>query len=318
MSVSKLIKLLGAGVALALAACGGGGGGGGSAPPVAPPATSPVSTDLQAKTLAARSANAMFAYDNMNSEAIVAALGQLPIGAGFGSGTTTLACAAGSATVVFNDADASGTVSAGDVATMVASACQPGNGFPWAFGGNVRVGVVGGNNVEQHLYFVAAGSAHLSATHAGTALGGNRTATGTYSLSVSNSVNGGPTDQTLSMPDLSIAHPNVNLRMTGLSFTVLALSSVAAAAGTFETSVAGVGNVQLALSVKNPLTVDASTTRFRPSAGTLTLTATDYSLDVQYGTGGTVTIRVDNGRDGSVDRTVSTTEAELDSLLTTP
>ena len=54
------------------------------------------------------------------------------------------------------------------------------------------------------------------------------------------------------------------------------------------------------------------------SAGTLTLTATDYSLDVQYGAGGTVTIRVDNGRDGSVDRTMSTTEAELDSLLTTP
>ena len=260
----------------------------------------------------------MFAYDNMNSEAIVAALGQLPIGAGFGSGTTALACAAGSATVAFNDADASGTVSAGDVATMIASACQPGNGFPWAFGGSVGVGVVGGNNVEQHLYFVAAGSAQLSVTHAGTGIGGNRTATGTYSLSVSNSVNGGPANQTLSMPDLSIAHANVNLRITGLSFTVLALSSVAAAAGSFETSVAGVGNVQLALSVKNPLTVDASTTRFRPSAGTLTLTATDYSLDVQYGAGGTVTIRVDNGRDGSVDRTVSTTEAELDSLLTTP
>jgi hypothetical protein len=31
-----------------------------------------------------------------------------------------------------------------------------------------------------------------------------------------------------------------------------------------------------------------------------------------------VTLRVDNGKDGTVDRTVTTTETELDSLLTTP
>jgi hypothetical protein len=40
-----------------------------------------VSTDLQAKTRAPRSADAMFANDNMNSEVILAALAPLPIGA---------------------------------------------------------------------------------------------------------------------------------------------------------------------------------------------------------------------------------------------
>ena len=40
-----------------------------------------VSTDLQAKTRAPRSADAMFANDNMNSEVILAAPAPLPIGA---------------------------------------------------------------------------------------------------------------------------------------------------------------------------------------------------------------------------------------------
>jgi len=301
--------------ALLLSACGGGGG---AAPSAPPPVTGPVTTDLQAKTLAARSANAMFAYDNMNSDAFYSALLLLPVGAGFASGNYTALCSAGSGSVAFSDADANGAVSVGDVATLAASTCQPFAADPWIFNGTVPVRVLGGVNVERHLYLLELGSSQLGVTHAGTAIGGNRTATGTYSISESNTVNNGPFDQTINMANFTIAHANVNLLMTGVSFAVTSSGNLSVAAGSFDTSVAGVGNVQLALSVKTPLTVDSSTGRFRPSAGTLTLTASNFSFDVEYGAGGTVTIRVDNARDGTVDRTIVTTESELDTLLTTP
>lgn len=301
---------------LAVAGCGGGGGGGGtsSAPP---PVTTPVATSLQAKVLAARSANAMFAYDNMNSETQLAALSPLPIGAGLTTASYAVPCASGTGSTAFADADASGTVSAGDATSLTLTACQPTATFAWALTGTVRVAIVSGTNIEQHLYNVAPGSAVVRATHAGTALGGSRTATGIYTLATSIAAVGAAFDQVVSMGDFTIAHPTVNLHITGLSFTV-AGGSLAVAAGTFDTSVSGIGAVQLALSVKSPLTIDASTTRFRPTAGTLTVTASNFSLDIQYGAGGTVTIRVDNGRDGTVDMTVSTTETELDSLLTVP
>ena len=339
---AKRLQMLAVLGSLFLSACGGGGGGGtgcivgcngldpGALPPLPPPdqtiAIGPVTTSQQARTLAARSVNAMLAYDNMNGEAIVASVGQLPIGPGFASGNYMASCSAGSGTVAFRDADANGAVSVGDVGTMAAHACQrdvaPTSlldlGSHWVFDGTVQVSILGGSNVEQHLYSLAAGSAQLGVNYAGTAIGDSRTATGTYSLSVSNTVSGGPLDQTIAVPDLTIAHANVNLHVTGLSFSVLGAKSISAATGTFETSVAGMGSVQLALSVKAPLTVDASTTRFRPSAGTFTVTARDFSFEVEYGAAGAVTIRVDNGRDGSVDLTVVTTESVLDSLLTVP
>lgn len=338
-------RVLIAAVALALTACGGGGGGGADTepPPPPPPPVGPVTTDLQAKTLAARSIDALFAYDNMNSETIVAALAPLPVAAvalrvsalgprrhiliagddggggdppPLGSGTYPVGCASGSATTTFSDTDGDSHVSAGDFATLASTACQPEAIFPWVFGGSVQVEVTGGTNVERHLYYVEVGSADLRVTHAGTPIGGGRTATGIYLISVSNTVNGAPPDQAISMADMTIAHPDVNLHMTGLSYTVMGSSSIAAAAGSFATTVDGIGSVQLALAVKSPLTVDSSTTRFRPSAGIVTLTAADFSFEVEYGAAGKVTIRVDNAKDGSVDRTVVTTEAELDSLLT--
>lgn len=337
MNIKNPPQVLAFVAALALTACGGGGSDNNAPSPVGP-----VTTDLQAKTLAARSIDAMFAYDNMNSEVIVSSLAPLPVvatgmqagaaaarrqvlitgddgGAGgppLGSGTYAVPCASGSATTTYQDSDGDNHVSVGDFATLAGTACQPEAGVAWAFGGSVTVEIIGGSNVERHLYFVEVGSAQLRVTHAGTPIGGQRTANGIYSITVSNTVSGTPPDQTISMADMTIAHPDVNLRMTGLSFQVMASSSIATAAGTFETTIDGIGSVQLALAVKSPLSVDSSTPRFRPSAGTVTLTASDFSFDVQYGAGGAVTIRVDNGKDGSIDRTVTTTETELDSLLT--
>lgn len=334
------LRILAGAIALALTACGGGGGG--AAPPPPPP-VGPVTTDLQAKTLAARSIDALFAYDNMNSEAIVAALAPLPVAAALhasklgprrhiliagddggggdppplGSGAYAVGCASGSATTTFSDTDGDNHVSAGDFATLASAACQPEATFPWVFGGSVQVDVTGGTNVERHLYYVEVGSADLRVTHAGTPIGGGRTVTGVYLLSVSNTVNGAPPDQVMSIADMAIAHPDVSLRMTGLSYTVMGSSSIAAAAGNFATTIDGIGSVQLALAVKSPLTVDSSTTRFRPSAGTVKLTATDFSFEVEYGAADKVTIRVDNAKDGSVDLTVVTTVAALDALLTT-
>lgn len=331
--------------ALALAACGGGGDNNAAPPPPPPAAGATVSTDLQAKTLAARSVNALFAYDNMNSEAIGAALVPLPVvkaraplrafaqqsrlrpliigddgpgggGPALGSGAYPVACAAGTGTTTFSDIDANQHVSAGDHAVLAGTACQPNAAFPWALGGSVRVDIVGGTNIEQHLYFVSIGSAQLRVTHAGTPIGGNRTATGVYTISVSNTVDGAPPDQDIAIKDMTIAHPDVSLRMVGVSYKVAGSSNITAAAGRFDTTVAGIGNVQLSLGVKSALTIDSSTTRFRPSAGTVTLLGADFSFDVEYGAGGAVTIRVDNGRDGTVDRSVTTTVAELDSLLT--
>lgn len=341
---SKLQRgVLAGAIALAVTACGGGGDGPASPPPI----VGPVTTDLQARTLAARSIDALFAYDNMNSEAIVAALGPLPVAAAplqsnarghrrhaliggddgggggdddppvLGSGSYPVACATGSATTTFSDTDGDGHVSAGDFATLAGTACQPQADGAWAFSGSVKVDVYGGTNVERHLYYVEVGSADLRVTHAGTPIGGGRTATGVYLISVSNTVDGAPPDQVISVDDMVIAHADVNLRMTGLSYTVEGSSNIAAAAGNFATSVAGIGSVQLALAVKSPLTVDSSTTRFRPSAGTVTLTAADFSFEVEYGAADKVTIRVDNGKDGSVDLTVVTNVAALDALLTT-
>ena len=62
-------RLMAVAAAALVCACGGGGGSDGAAtPPDVPPATGLINTDLQAKTLAARSIDALFAYDNMNSE----------------------------------------------------------------------------------------------------------------------------------------------------------------------------------------------------------------------------------------------------------
>lgn len=190
------------------------------------------------------------------------------------------------------------------------------NGSRWVFGGSVKAEITGGSNFERHLYFVEAGSADLRVTHAGTPIVGGRTATDVHLLPVSNTFDSAPPDQTISTADITIAHADVNRRMTGLSYAVKGASSIADAAGSFATTIDGVGSVELVLAVKSPLTIDASTTRFRPSAGIVTLTSADFSFEVEYGAEDKVTIRVDNGKDGSVDRTVVTTVAALDALLT--
>jgi hypothetical protein len=168
------------------------------------------------------------------------------------------------------------------------------------------------------LFGLSAGSVRLTAAHNGTTIGGNRTVTGIYQIDASAATAGAPLNQAVTIADLTIAHPSVNLRIVGVNYAVAGSSSLNSASGSFETSVAGIGNVTMALSVKSPLGIDATTNRFRPSNGTLTLTGSNFSMDVVYGIGGNVTIRVDNGKDGTVDRTVTTTETELDSLLTTP
>ena len=72
-----LKQYLAGAIALAVTACGGGGDGTATPPPI----VGPVTTDLQARTVAARSIDALFAYDNMNSEVssggAVAAVGKL-------------------------------------------------------------------------------------------------------------------------------------------------------------------------------------------------------------------------------------------------
>jgi len=309
-------------LAIALVACGGDGSGSDSIDSGAPPVAGPVATNMQARTIVARSINALFAYDNLNSETIVQALGQLPVrtlgGAGVTGAAYPVGCATGTATSTYADADLDTSVSADDLAVLSASNCATGNGFPWVLDGSFSVQLVSGVNVEPHLFAIDQGSAQLRVTHAGASIGDGRTATGTYELNVSNSAAGAPLDQAVSIGSLTIAHPSVNLQLTGVTYLVAASNSLATATGTFDTSVAGIGIVSTTLSVKRPLTIDSSTTRFRPTSGTVTLTASDFSIDVTYGAAGAVTIQVDNGKDGVVDLTVATTEAALDALLTTP
>jgi hypothetical protein len=327
---------------LALAACGGGDAG---VPPSATPApqastlNTPIATDRQAKLVAARGADALFAYDNMNSDTMTAALLALPPAAAFrktpqiagtdgdGDGTQPgddgdvadvaypVDCSTGSATTTFSDADGDLAVSAGDVAVFAASACQP-PGVPWVFGGSVEVAITGGNNVQQHLYNLLTGSAQLQVTHTGTAIGGGRTANGVYRISVSNKVDGTFTDQEIVIPDLTIAHPDVTVRMVDVRYTVPGSVRMTSLSGRIESTVEGIGSVRMALSLKSVPTIDANTTRFKPSGGTLRLDGADFRVDVEYGSAGAVTLRVDNGKDGQVDRVVTTTVAELDTLLT--
>jgi hypothetical protein len=48
----------------------------------------------------------------------------------------------------------------------------------WLFGGTMQVQVAGGSNVASALFGLTAGSATLAITHAGSTIGGGRTATG--------------------------------------------------------------------------------------------------------------------------------------------
>jgi hypothetical protein len=155
-------RIAATGALLALAACGGGDAG--APPSIASPepepaatVNTPLATDQQVKLVAARGADALFAYDNMNSDAVTAALLALPPAFAFrkrpmiagndgngsdpgpgavASGTYAVDCLTGAASTLFTDADGDLSVSAGDVAVFDAKGCQP-NGVPWTFGGSV-------------------------------------------------------------------------------------------------------------------------------------------------------------------------------------
>jgi hypothetical protein len=152
-------------------------------------------------------------------------------------------------------------MAAGDSALLSASNCATGNCFPSVLNGSVMGPVVGGVNGKAHLLGFAQGSAHRQVSHNGTSIGDGRAATGADSLVSSNASAGVLPDHATLIAGMTVAHPGARLRTTGASDLIAGSSRLWTAAGTFDTTVAGIGDVGTVLSVKSPLTVDAGTTR---------------------------------------------------------
>ncbi len=279
-----------------------------------------VTTDDQALKLVARSLDALFAYTQMNVEVLGAMLGPLPAasGARTATGLYYLPCVTGSAFSAFQDTDGSKSLTPGDVDILQADACRHSLSYPWTFGMGARMVIAAGSNLEPHLFGFAPGSATLDISHLLTPIGDSRTATGDFRFSSSKASSDAAYVQQLSIADLTIRHPDVAVRLNGVQMTVSDQSQVTGLGGFATTSVAGLGDVAVSLSLQEPLVTGTTTTRIRPVVGAVTLSANGVSILVRYAVGGTITIAVHHPDGGAPDRVVTTTEAELDSLLTVP
>jgi hypothetical protein len=296
---------------LSLAACGGGGGDTGAS------AAPSLSSDVQAKTLAARTAGALFAASDMANAGQWGGASLLPSLTG-GFGSRSLACASGTGSYNWVDVDASGNLSANDRADFALNNCQPYAGSPWRVSGSPRVSLTGGANlgglslsldgVRADVAFTTNGALQFAPTYS---INGSWNTTLTLSLL-------GGLSQTTTIPALALTLGGGTANFTNVGFGG-SRSSITGLTGQVSTNVVGVGVVNGSLSQLSPLSLPTTTgARFVPNAGTVRITTDSFYLDVAFAAGGVVTLSVDNGKDGTVERTITTTVTELDGLLGNP
>jgi hypothetical protein len=296
-----------------LAACGGGGSDTGASASAGPSLTS----DVQAKTVAARTAGALFAASD------VANAGQWG-GASLlstltaGSGIRTLACASGTGNYNWADTDGSGSLSTNDSASFALANCQPYTGSPWRVTGSPRVSLTGGANlgglslsldgVRAEVAFTTNGSLQFAPTYS---------ISGSWNTTLTLSLLGG-LSQSTSIPTLALTLGGGTATFTNVGFGG-SRSSITGLTGQVSTSVVGVGVVNGSLSQLSPLSLPTTAgTRWVPNAGTVRVTTDSFYLDVTFAANGVVTLSVDNGKDGTVERSITTSVTELDGLLGNP
>jgi hypothetical protein len=297
---------------LSLAGCGGGGSDSGTAAPAT--ATPNLTNAVQAKTLAARTAGALFAATDVANAGQLSGAALLNTLTG-GFGTRTLGCATGTGSYNLADTDSSGNLSTNDSASFALANCQPYAGSPWRVTGSPRVSLTGGANlgglslsldgVRAEVAFTTNGSLQFAPTYS---------ISGSWNTTLTLSLLGG-LSQSTSIPTLSLTLGGGTATFTNVGFGG-SRSSITGLTGQVSTSVVGVGLVNGSLSQLSPLTLPTTTgTRFVPHAGTVRITTDSFYLDVTFAANGVVTLSVDNGKNGSVDLTITTSVTELDGLL---
>ncbi len=123
-----------------------------------------------------------------------------------------------------------------------------------------------------------------------------------------------PARSQVSFLDATLALGNVVVRFDGVGF--VADGSISALQGQVSTQVDGLGDVTAQLSLGSALSLDTGKGWYAPTSGVVKVSTATLVMEVEYGAGGAVTLRVDQGSDGRVDLSVQTSQAELDTLLT--
>jgi hypothetical protein len=294
-----------------LAACGGGGSDSGAT------AGPSLTSDAQAKSVAARTAGALFAVSDVAQAGQWGGAGLLSsLTAGFGN--RALGCASGTGSFNWLDADGSGALSAGDRADFALASCRPSAGSPWVVTGSPRISLTGGSNLGALSLTADGVRADVAFTTSGALqFAPNYSLNGSWNTTLTLSLLGGLT-QTSSIPALTLTLGAGTASFSNVSFGGTR-SSVTGLTGQVSTNVVGVGVVNGSLSQLGAISLPTSSgTRWVPNAGTVRITTDSFYLDVTFAPAGVITLTVDNGKDGTVDRNITTSITELDSLLGTP
>lgn len=305
-------------VAAGLAACGGGAADGTSGDAAGAAFNRSTWTNAQAKKMVARTVQAIFVADEVATMAHVTSFlarttGGVPL-ANFSAG-----CASGSGSGTFTDADASGSFSAGDFATYTLAGCTVRTGSRWSFSGNPVATLTGGTDIAGFLAGRAGALAERWDAN-GTQFAPGHTIHGSWSTRVESGAGGQLVASSTSLDGLVLMLGPVAASFSGVQLAAGNGSALTVLSGRVTTHVEGLGKVAVEVSLLTPsgLPLADDPFRYAPTGGTVRLRAANWWLDVEYGPAGAVTLKLDEGRDGSTELALATTVAELDALLSSP
>jgi hypothetical protein len=316
-----------AAAAVVLVACGGGSGGeGGSA--------NAITTDEQAKQLAARTVHAVFALD-----AVAYDVSQAGQGTGQADGVVfghhDVACAQGTGTVTVHDSDNSNTLSAGDTELFVLAGCQTHTNSRWALTGTPTVtralAAVAATEGAGAARQAGATSVLATAFEASTGMTTRVTAqdlgfgdqavfAGQWAQTWRGAAGAGDGQAVsqVQMDGTTLTLPSGALRLGAMRFTAGASNAgsfVTELQGQVFTHIEGLGEIEAGLSLTAALPLSANQGWYAPTGGVVKVTLAGLTMAVVYGADGAVLLQVDNGSDGTVDLQVQTSQAELDAML---
>jgi hypothetical protein len=277
-------------------------------------------TALQAKKIAARSINAMFLVDDVVWQAIGSESGWLgSVDRAFGA--RTLPCAAGTGSEDLIDADASATLTTGDLVEYVFADCRPAADSRWVLNGAPVLTMLPGKDSDAVWHGSAPGTLAFQVADDALRIMPDGWLALSYQWAMK--VTWGPVfttlvDQSVAIPQATLSLGAASVSLTGVAFTSDGIS-LRALQGVVSTAVEDIGSIRASISTPDGLLLsDEPGTRYRPVGGTVRLASAERTIWVDYGADGGVTLRVDDGNDGTIERTVSTSVAELDSLLSVP
>ncbi|MCT7306671.1 MULTISPECIES: hypothetical protein [Ralstonia] len=314
-------------MAAALAACGGGDDEGGVVPPVPQQPSSirladPANSYLNARTAAAYT---YFGSRDTYSLYAISLFSVIAAGSQAGPGNFSSNCTGGgTASITFDDRDGSGSISAGDTASMTFANCQENVELAGATllttlngGMSFVINAASGPTANlQDFSFVAAVTANNLSAQAGTA---SMTFNGTMTISKS-----------IPQPDSTLKYiatsndVTVNRNINGVqdsimlagwrlddALSLLTFTDEVKLSGNLNFTTAS-GNENLLLTTTSPLVVGASGV---PSAGSVAFATTQDQASASFASTGDVALAIDAGKTGTVSATLSTTISALESLF---